>query len=176
MASGDHRIAVLIDGPSLHGASRALGFEVDFRRLLAELQDRATLSRAFYYTVVLEHQAFSLRPLLDWLEYNGFTVIAKPATLFDDGEGRRKIKRSTRVELVVDAFAMADQVDEIILFSGDGDFCPLIEALQRRGVRVTVVSTVSTQPPMIADELRRRADVFIDLMELQSRIGREVRY
>jgi uncharacterized LabA/DUF88 family protein len=172
MASGDNRIAVFIDGPNLHGASRALGFEIDYKRLLDQFQSRGTLLRAFYYTVIVEHQEFSVRPLIDWLVYNGFTVITKPAKQFDDGEGRRKIKRSMRIELVVDAFEIAGQVDDIILFSGDGDFCPLIEAVQRRGVRVTVVSTLSTQPPMIADELRRRADVFIDLLELQSGIGR----
>jgi uncharacterized LabA/DUF88 family protein len=172
MASGDNRIAVFIDGPNLHGASRALGFEIDYKRLLNQFQSRGTLLRAFYYTVIVEHQEFSVRPLIDWLEYNGFTVITKPAKQFDDGEGRRKIKRSMRIELAVDAFEIAGQVDDIVLFSGDGDFCPLIAAIQRRGVRVTVVSTLSTQPPMIADELRRRADVFIDLLELQSGIGR----
>ena len=50
---------------------------------------------------------------------------------------------------------------------------PLVEAVQRRGVRVTVVSTISSQPPMIADELRRQADVFTDLVELQSRLARD---
>jgi uncharacterized LabA/DUF88 family protein len=175
MASGDNRIAIFIDGANLHAASRALGFDIDYKRLLSQFLGRGNRVRAFYYTVIIEQQELSVRPLTDWLEYNGFTVITKPAKQFDDGEGRRKIKRSMRVELAVDAFEMADQVDEIILFSGDGDFCPLIEAVQRRGVRVTVVSTVSTQPPMIADELRRQADVFTDLTELQSKIGREFR-
>lgn len=68
---------------------------------------------------------------------------------------------------------LADHVDQMVLFSGDGDFRSLVEALQRRGVRVTVVATASSQPPMIADELRRQADVFTDLVELQSKIGRD---
>jgi uncharacterized LabA/DUF88 family protein len=69
---------------------------------------------------------------------------------------------------------VAAHIDELVLFSGDGDFRRLVEAVQRRGVRVTVVSTISSQPPMIADELRRQADVFIDLVELRARIAREV--
>jgi uncharacterized LabA/DUF88 family protein len=128
----------------------------------------------FYYTVIIEDQEFSaLRPLIDWLDYNGFTVVTKPAKEFDDGEGRRKFKRSMSVDLAVDAMEVAEQVDQIVLFSGDGDFSPLVQAVQRRGVHVTVVSTIASQPPMIAGDLRRQADVFIDLVELQSKICRE---
>ncbi len=130
--------------------------------------------RAFYYTVVIEDQESSpLRPLLDWLDYNGFTVVTKPAKEFDDGEGRRRFKRSMGVELAVNAMELAEQLDEIVLFSGDGDFRALVQAVQRLGVRVTVVSTTASQPPSIADELRRQADVFIDLMALLPKIRRE---
>ena len=129
--------------------------------------------RAFYYTVIFEDQeSSSIRPLIDWLDYNGFTVVTKPAKEFDDGEGRRKFKRSMRVELAVDALEIANQVDNIMLFSGDGDFCSLIEAVQRRGVHVTVISSLRSKPPMIADELRRQADTFIQLDDLTAAIGR----
>ncbi len=168
------KLALFIDGANTHAAARALGFDIDYKRLLTEFQSRGTLVRAFYYTVIVEDQEFSaLRPLIDWLDYNGFTVVTKPAKEFDDGEGRRKLKRSMRVELAVDAMEVAEQVDQIVLFSGDGDFSPLVQAVQRRGVHVTVVSTIASQPPMIADDLRRRADVFIDLVELKSKICRE---
>jgi uncharacterized LabA/DUF88 family protein len=132
------------------------------------------LAHAFYYTAIIENQEFfSVRPLLDWPDYNGFTVITKPAKEVDDREGRRKFKRNMSVELEVDAMGLATQVDQIVLFSGDGDFCPQVAAVQRRCVRITVVYTVTSHPPMIADELRRRqADVFIDLAELQPKIGR----
>jgi uncharacterized LabA/DUF88 family protein len=110
--------------------------------------------------------------LIDWLDYNGFTVVTKPAKEFDDGEGHRKIKRSMSVELAIDAMELAEHVDQIILFSGDGDFCPLVETVQRRGVHVIVVSTMKSRPPMIADELRRQADVFTDLADLKAVIGR----
>jgi NYN domain len=76
------------------------------------------------------------------------------------------------IELAVDAMELAKHVDQIVLFSGDGDFRSLVEAVQRRGVLVTVVSTISSHPPMIADELRRQADVFIDLAALRSKIER----
>jgi uncharacterized LabA/DUF88 family protein len=168
------RLALFIDGANLYAAAKTLGFDIDFKRLLTEFRSRGTLVRAFYYTVVIEDQEFSpLRPLLDWLDYNGFTVVTKPAKEFDDGEGRRRFKRSMGVELAVNAMELAEQVDEIVLFSGDGDFRALVQAVQRQGVRVTVVSTTATQPPSIADELRRQADVFVDLMELKPKIRRE---
>jgi uncharacterized LabA/DUF88 family protein len=153
---------------------KTLGFDVDYRRLLKEFQSRGTVLRAFYYSAVIEDQEVSsIRPLIDWLDYNGYTVITKPAKEFDDGEGRRKFKRNMHLEIAADAMGLAEKVDQIVLFSGDGDFRSLVEAIQRRGVRVTVVSTMSSQPPMIADELRRQADVFTDLAELKSKIGRD---
>jgi uncharacterized LabA/DUF88 family protein len=168
------RLAVFIDGANLHATAKALGFDIDYRRLLKEFQGRGTLVRAHYYTAVIEDQEFSsIRPLIDWLDYNGFTVITKATKEYFDANGRRKVKGSMDIELAVDAMELAEHVDHIVLFSGDGDFRSLVEALQRRGARVTVVSTISTQPPMIADELRRQTDVFTDLRELQSRIGRD---
>jgi uncharacterized LabA/DUF88 family protein len=170
----ENKIALFVDGTSLYSAAKALGFEIDYKRLLNEFQSRGALLRAFYYTAIVEDQEYtSIRPLIDWLDYNGFTVVTKPAKEFNDGEGRRKLKRNMRVELAVNAMELAEHVDQIVLFSGDGDFRSMVEAVQRRGVQVTVVSTMSSQPPMIADELRRQADVFTDLVELQSKIGRD---
>ncbi|MBH5399984.1 NYN domain-containing protein [Bradyrhizobium sp. CNPSo 4010] len=167
--------ALFIDGSNLHATAKALGFEIDYRRLLSEFQSRATLLRAFYYTTIIEDQEYSsIRPLVDWLDYNGFTVVTKLTKEFVDATtGRRKIKGSMDVDLAVSAMELAKHVDQIVLFSGDGDFRSLVEALQRRGVRVTVVSTLSTQPPMVADDLRRQADVFIDLVELKPKLGRD---
>ena len=170
----ENRIALFIDGANLYSTSKALGFDIDFKRPLKEFRGRGTLVRAFYYTAIFEDQEYSsIRPLIDWLDYNGFTVVTKPAKEFDDGDGRRKTKRNMSVELAVGAMEIAKHVDQIVLFSGDGDFRSLVAAVQRRGVRVTVVSTISSQPPMLADDLRRQTDVFIDLVELQSKIGRE---
>jgi uncharacterized LabA/DUF88 family protein len=167
-------IALFIDGANLYATAKTLGFDVDYRRLLMEFQGRGTLLRAFYYTAVIEDQENSpIRPLVDWLDYNGFTVVTKAAKEFIDANGRRKLKGSMDVELAVDALQVGEHIDHMVLFSGDGSFRSLVEAVQRRGVRVTVVSTISSQPPMIADELRRQADVFIDLVELQTRIARE---
>ncbi|WP_156446745.1 NYN domain-containing protein [Bradyrhizobium yuanmingense] len=167
--------ALFIDGSNFHATAKALGFEIDYRRLLSEFQSRATLLRAFYYTTIIEDQEYSsIRPLIDWLDYNGFTVVTKLAKEFvDPATGRRKVKGSMDVDLAVSAMELARHVDQIVLCSGDGDFRSLVEALQRRGVRVTVVSTLSTQPPMIADDLRRQADIFIDLVELKPKVGRD---
>ncbi|RXH10135.1 NYN domain-containing protein [Bradyrhizobium guangzhouense] len=172
-AASTNKIAIFIDGANLYAAVKTLGFDIDYKRLLQEFQSHGTLVRAFYYTAMVEDNEFSaLRPLIDWLDYNGYTVVTKPAKEYVDATGRRKMKGNMDVELAVGAMEMAEHVDQLVLFSGDGDFCSLVEALQRRGVRVTVVSTIASQPPMVADDLRRQADVFADLADMQSRIGR----
>jgi uncharacterized LabA/DUF88 family protein len=168
------RIALFIDGANLYATAKALGFDLDFRRLLAEFQGRGRLLRAFYYTAVFEDQEVSsTRPLIDWLSYNGYAVVTKTAREYIDASGRRKIKFNMSIELAVKALEMSEHVDEIVLFSGDGDFRSLAEAIQRRGVRVTVISSVACNPPMVADDLRRQADCFIDLADMQSKVGRD---
>ena len=174
MSPASNKIALFIDGANLYATAKTLGFDIDYKRLLKEFQSRGTLLRAFYYTAIIEDQEYSsIRPLIDWLDYNGYTVVTKATKEFIDASGRRKVKGNMDIELAVDAMELAEHVDQIVLFSGDGDFRSLVEAVQRRGVRVTVVSTISSQPPMIADELRRQADVFTDLVELQSKLGRD---
>jgi len=169
-----NKIALFIDGPNLYSAAKTLGFDIDYKRLLKEFQSRGTLVRALYYTAIIEDQEFScIRPLIDWLDYNGYTVVTKATKEFIDASGRRKVKGNMDIELAVDAMQLAEHVEQIVLFSGDGDFRSMVEAVQRRGVRVIVVSTIASQPPMIADELRRQADVFVDLVELKSKIGRD---
>jgi uncharacterized LabA/DUF88 family protein len=167
------RLALFIDGANLYAATRALGFDIDFRRLRELFASRGRLIRALYYTALLEDQDYSpLRPLVDWLEYNGYAIVTKPAKEFVDALGRRKVKGNMDIELAIDVLELAAALDHVVLFSGDGDFRGLIEAVQRRGVRVTVVSTLRTQPPMVADELRRQADTFIDLQDLMPLIAR----
>ncbi|WP_298108786.1 NYN domain-containing protein [Bradyrhizobium sp.] len=173
-SSSRSKIGLFIDGPNLYATARALGFDIDYRRLLAEFESRGTLLRAFYYTTVNEDQEISsIRPLIDWLDYSGYTVVTKATKEFVDASGRRKFKRNMDIELAVNAMELADHIDQMVLFSGDGNFRRLVEAVQRRGVLVTVISTMASQPPMIADELRRQADVFTDIAELQPRIDRE---
>ena len=172
----DDRLALFIDGSNLYAASRALGFDIDYKLLRQEFMRRGKLLRAFYYTALLETEEYSpIRPLVDWLQYNGFTMVTKPAREFVDREGRRKVKGNMDIELTIDAMEMAPHVDHIVLFSGDGDFRRLVESLQRKGVRVSVVSTMRTSPPMISDDLRRQADTFIELDELRSLLGRSDR-
>ena len=169
------RMALFIDGANLYATAKALGFDIDFRKLLAEFQERGRLLRAFYYTAVFaDQEVSSARPLIDWLSYNGYTVGTKAVKEFVDANGRRKMKSSLNIELAVNALEMSRHLDEIVLFSGDGDFRPLVEAVQRHGVRVTVVSTIAVRPPLIADDLRRQADCFIELADLRSNIGRDV--
>jgi uncharacterized LabA/DUF88 family protein len=174
MAVSTEKIALFIDGANLYATAKALGFDIDYKRLLREFQSRGYLVRAFYYTAVIEDQEYSsIRPLIDWLDYNGYSVVTKATKEFVDQTGRRKVKGNMDIELAVDAMELAGHVDQMVLFSGDGDFRSLVEAVQRRGVRVVVVSTISTQPPMVADELRRQADQFVDIVDLQGKIGRD---
>ena len=167
------RIALFIDGSNLFAAARSLEFDIDYKKLLEVFANKGRLVRAFYYTALIEDQEYSpIRPLVDWLDYNGYTMVTKPTKEFTDSAGRRKIKGNMDIELAVDVLEMAENIDHAVLFSGDGDFRRLVDAVQFKGLRVSVVSTVRSQPPMIADELRRQADNFIELDDLRSFISR----
>lgn len=169
----DERVALFVDGANLYAAAKALGFDIDYGNLLKVFRERAHLVRALYYTAIIEDQEYSsIRPLVDWLDYNGFTMVTKPTKEFVDATGRRKIKGNMDIELAVDVMHMAQHLDHVVILSGDGDFRYLVQAVQNMGKRVTVVSTLKTKPPMIADDLRRQADEFVDLMELKDLIGR----
>jgi uncharacterized LabA/DUF88 family protein len=169
----EERIALFIDGANLYAAARALAFDIDYKRLLQLFGSKGRLIRAFYYTALIEDQEYSpLRPLVDWLDYNGYTMVTKPTKEFTDAMGRRKLKGNMDIELAIDVMEMAQSLDHIVLFSGDGDFRRLVEAVQRKGVRVSVVSTIRSSPPMVADELRRQADVFIELQDIAPQIMR----
>jgi uncharacterized LabA/DUF88 family protein len=174
MFRANEKTVVFIDGANLYATARGLEFDIDYKKLLALFRAKTNLVRAYYYTVLIEDQEYSpIRPLVDWLDYNGYTLVTKPAKDFTDSTGRRRIRNSIDVDLAVDMLEIADKVDHVILFSGDGGFRRLIEAVQRRGARVTVVSTVGNSSGSVADELRRQADAFVDLEELRGDIARE---
>ena len=167
------RLALFIDGANLYAAARALNADLDFRKMVDSFHDRAVLTRAYYYTAVVEGEEFSpIRPLIDFLDYNGFRVVTKPVKRFTDGQGHTRTKGNMDIEIAVDMLELAPHIDHALLFSGDGDFRRVVEAVQARGVRVTVVSTMKVQPPHIADELRRQADDFIELADLMAEFGR----
>ena len=172
----NERIALFIDGANLYSAARALGFDIDYRRLLKVFRDKGRLIRAHYYTALVEDQEYSpIRPLVDWLDYNGFSLVTKTAREYTDSQGRKRWRGDMDIEIACDMLEIADRTDHVVLFSGDGDFRRLVETMQRKGVRVTVVSTVKSQPPMASDDLRRQADSFVDLADLSSIIGRPAR-
>lgn len=169
----EEKLAIFIDGANLYAAAKSLDFDMDYGRLLMWASSQGRLIRAFYYTTLIENEEYSpIRPLVDWLDYNGYRMVTKQVKEFTDVNGRKKFKGSMDVDLAVDMMEIADHVDHIMLFSGDGDFKRLIEAVQRRGVRVSVVGTMQSTPPMVADELRRQADHFIELDEMVDDIER----
>jgi uncharacterized LabA/DUF88 family protein len=171
----EEKVAVFIDGANLYAATRALGFDIDYKLLLSWFKEESRLVRAFYYTAMFDDQEYSpIRPLVDWLDYNGYTMVTKPVKEFVDQNGRRKVKTNIDIELALDMIELAENVDHVVLFSGDGDFRRLVKFVQRKGVRVTVVSTIQTSPSMASDELRRQADQFIDLADIPALIGDDI--
>ena len=172
--TNDERMALFIDGANLYATAKALELDIDYRALLNTFNLNGNLKRAMYYTALTEdHDRSSLRPLVDWLDYNGYSMVTKSAKEFVDGSGRRRVKGNMDIEIAVDILEMTKYLDHVVLFTGDGDFRRLVEAVQRRCVKVTIVSTVKSNPSMIADELRRQADYFVDLVDIKGEISRE---
>lgn len=168
------RLALFVDGANLYATAKTLGFDIDYKRLLGHFRSQGRLVRALYYTALAEDQEYSsIRPLIDWLDYNGYSMVTKPTKEFTDSMGRRKVKGNMDIELTVDAMKLAPHLDHVVLFTGDGDFRALVAALQEQGKRVSVVSTLQSQPPMIADELRRQADQFVEIADLEDVICRD---
>ena len=176
MAFGrEKRIAALfVDGSNLYSTSKALGWDVDFKKLIDFYKNKYELLRAYYYTAVPAEGDSTLRPLVDYLDYNGWNFVQKPTKNFTNSEGLKKIKGNMDIEIAVDILKLVfkSRIDEIILFSGDGDFRYLVSAVKEEGVKVNVVSTIAIRPPAIADELRRGADVFVELDSFKDKWSR----
>ncbi|MEO5365543.1 MAG: NYN domain-containing protein [Magnetococcus sp. WYHC-3] len=175
MFHAEERVAVFIDGSNLYAAIRSLGFDFDYKKLLEYFRKRCRLVRAYYYTALSDEQDYSpIRPLVDWLAYNGYAVITKPIKEYvDAATGIKRTKGNMDIEIAVGMMRMAPYYDHAVLFSGDGDFRSVVEAIQNMGKHVTVVSSLLTQPPMIADELRRQADHFLELNRMRDDLGRD---
>ncbi|GAJ30636.1 LabA-like NYN domain-containing protein [Acidomonas methanolica] len=174
MLHKDERTVVFIDGSSLYFAAKALGFDVDYRSLLEYFRERCRLLRACYYAALPETEDYSpLKPLTDWLAYNGYMLVTKTAREFTDYSGRRRIKGNMDVELTVDLLELAERIDHAVIFSGDADLRRAVEAVQRRGVRVTAISSLRASPPMIGDELRRQVDRFVELGDVARHFTRQ---
>ncbi|MEM7731108.1 MAG: NYN domain-containing protein [Pseudomonadota bacterium] len=172
----DEKLAIFIDGANFYSTAKSLDFDIDYKSLLSYFSAKGRMIKAFYFTALRENDDFSpLRPLLDWLDYNGFHIVTKPAKTFTDRDGRTRIKGDMDIEITVKMMELAPHVDHILLFSGDGDFKAAVEAVQKLGVRVTVVSSMAVKPSLLADELRRQADNFIEIDDLEREVGRPKR-
>lgn len=172
----DETLAMFIDGPNFYATARALNFDVDYKRLLGLFQAKGRLLRASYFTPLADtDDHVAIRPLVDWLQYNGWTVVTQPARVHETEDGRTRIKGNTDIDMAVEVMKLAPILAHAVLFTGNRDFTPLVGFLQDRGTRVTVVSSFRTQPPMISDDLRRKADAFVDLDTLRDAIARPAR-
>lgn len=172
----DERIAMFIDGANFFSTAKSLDFDIDYKSLLNYFSRKGRMIKAFYFTALRENDDFSpLRPLLDWLDYNGFHIITKKAKTYTDRDGRTRIKGDMDIEIALKMLELAPHLDHILLFSGDGDFRAVVEAVQKQGVRVTIVSSMTTKPSLLADELRRQADHFIEIDDLEKDVGRPKR-
>lgn len=168
------KVAAFIDGANFYATGKALDLDLDYLALRNLLNQDQNLVRVYYYTAVNEGDEFvSIRPLLDFLDYNGFEVVTKPTKTFTDATGQRKIKGNLDVEMTCDMLEIADRVDHIVMFTGDGDFVRAVRGVQRKGVKVTVCSALKSTPPMISDELRRAADIYVDVAKFADKITRK---
>lgn len=167
------RVAVFIDGSELRATMTGMDIDVDFKKLRDYFQQSCQLVRAVFYFIERDADDASLHPLSDWLDYNGYTTVA--CSGLDDGGDqtvRRRNKNFLNVRLTVDALEISPAVDHIVIFSGDSVLGPLVDALKWRGRRVSIISTLLLKPPMVADDLRRRADQFIDLADIAPALAR----
>ncbi len=169
------RIALFIDGANLYATAKALGFDIDYKRLLALFRTKGQLVRALYYTALAEDQEYSsIRPLVDWLDYNGYTMVTKPTKEFTDSlrapqdQGQHGHRADRRCHAAGRSPGSRGAVHGRWRFSRIG-----WRRCSRAARRVSVVSTLQTQPPMVADELRRQADQFIDLADLEDQVCRD---
>ncbi|OUJ07746.1 NYN domain-containing protein [Acetobacter malorum] len=169
----EERTCLFIDGSSLYSTSRGLGFDVDYKKLLDFFTSKTHIIRAYYYAAILDTEDYSpLKPLTDWLSYNGYFLVTKPAREFTDSTGKRRVKGNMEIEIAVDMMEMAPHIDHAILFTGDSDFRRVVEAVQRQGTRVSVVSSMRSSPPLIGDDLRRQADNFMELATIANNFTR----
>ncbi|QEO16656.1 LabA-like NYN domain-containing protein [Acetobacter vaccinii] len=169
----EEKVCLFIDGSSLYSTSRSLGFDVDYKKLLDFFTARTNVVRAYYYAAILDTEDYSpLKPLTDWLSYNGYFLVTKPAREFIDSTGKRRVKGNMDIEIAVDMLEMAPHIDHAILFSGDSDFRRVVEAVQRQGTRVSVASSMKSTPLLIGDDLRRQADQFLELATIGAHFTR----
>jgi uncharacterized LabA/DUF88 family protein len=168
----NERTALFIDGADLDATCKALGFHVDFKKVLELFRSTTRLIRATYYALYSEQQEYSpVRPLVDWLGYNGYMTMSKPAKEISDSVGRHYVANSIAVELTIDALQLAPALDHVVLFSGSADFRSLLAALQKSGRRVTVISSRKAAERSVSDELRRQCDQFVELDDLRDQIA-----
>ena len=170
----NERTSIFIDGRSLFHTARKLDFEVDLSKFSQYFASKFQLVRCSYYTPVSEERT-PLHNILDWLSYNGFTVSTR---VFSPDNHPPSISSLMSVDIIEQTLGNGYAGDEpyalqhVVIVSGDGDYCPVVKFLKSRSIRVSVMSSLETEPLSISEELRRLADNFIELDDLRSELER----
>jgi uncharacterized LabA/DUF88 family protein len=143
------RVGVYLDVANLAGTARRLYDRgIDYARLLRLVTDGRRLTEARAYAIDKGKDGFD--SFAAALRHSGYKVLSKRPKTFEDGT----MKADWDVGLVVDVLLGRDELDVVVLGSGDGDFLPLVSALKQQGTRVEV----AVFGDRAASELLRLAD------------------
>lgn len=168
------RIGLFIDGYSLYQTVRAMDLRIDYKALRDLFASKGRLNRVQYFATVNDHDPDEFNPqrkTFDWLQYNGFDVQTIQTRSFTGSDGEIQYRGNASVLMTCYALKHAEHLDHVVILTGNADFAPLITALQERGTRVTMVSTIKNGS-LCSDQLRRSADDFIDLEDLRQQISK----
>ena len=164
-------VMLFFDGANTQMAAKALSFEIDYKKLRDGFAERCNVLRSYYFQATppdgYENYAY-VKPLTDFLSYNNYHLITKPFRQFKDADGVVRGKGNMDIEIAIQMMKSMNKADYLFLFSGDGDFKPLLEECQLNGhAQIVVVSTLHSEPPVVSDELRKQADHYIDWANLE---------
>jgi uncharacterized LabA/DUF88 family protein len=161
------RVAIFIDGENIHYSAKHLNMRLDYLKLCRKLAGKRRLVRAYFYTAV-STQSEGKIDFINFLKLNGFTVVTREVKSFNESDGSsRSIRGALDMEMAMDVMDLCPTLDTVILCTGDGDFCPLVTAVARRGKHVELCALRE----MTSTDLIAAADTYTDLGGLKDEIA-----
>lgn len=151
----EQRVGIFIDAQNLYHSGRNLYHsKVNFGAIVKEALDGRKLVRAVAYVIATETGEET--GFFEALEKMGIETKVKDLQVFSSGAK----KADWDVGMAIDAVKLSPKLDAVILITGDGDFCPLVEYLQmNQGCQVEVVSFGKST----SSKLIETSDHFMDL-------------